>query len=224
VTQLTAPAKVEAMAGKFVFRIAAGPQVSYAVTDSGVAYSWGWGGHPANALGYVLPPGVPPTVFVPMRIEALLHLRVGAISAGRTHTLFLCDGKVFATGRSRLGLLGCGLEALASLRSDEDSDEDSDEEEEYGYAYSEEVLPREITEWFDTQGERVDAPHVHEITAGAYASIASVGDGFRYGWGAVTRLEDDDEFYPVEGPSSTLGIPGLDDHLGFPRQYSIAML
>jgi alpha-tubulin suppressor-like RCC1 family protein len=211
------------MDGLFVSVVAAGCKVSYALTDTGVAYSWGNGGYPGYALGYAFPTGVVPTVFVPTRIDALVHLRVGAISVGLTHTMFLADGKVFVAGRSRLGLLGCGLEALASLCSDEDSDEDSLSSE-GGYAYSVEVLPREITEWFDVQGERVDAPHVHEIMAGAYASIATVGDGFRYGWGAVTRQEDDDEFYPVEGPSSTLGIPGLDDHLGFPRQYSIAML
>ena len=84
-------------------RCAAGGFQSLAVTDSGAAYSWGWG--ESGSIGH----GNREHQYTPKLIEALAGGRVVQASAGSGHALFLTDdGALHACGDFRHGKLGLG--------------------------------------------------------------------------------------------------------------------
>ena len=79
------PKKIEAFAGQRVIAVSAGARHSLAITDDGVAWSWGAGN--SGALGG----GDRHGRLVPEKIEALADERAIAVSAGCLHSLVITD-------------------------------------------------------------------------------------------------------------------------------------
>jgi alpha-tubulin suppressor-like RCC1 family protein len=104
------PKPVEALRGVRVSSVAAATYRSYAVSDTGEVWSWGW-----DSLACAWAPlghGEPTHCPVPKPIEWLRGIRVDAVAATSDHTLALADdGSVYAWGTSdaaRRGALGLG--------------------------------------------------------------------------------------------------------------------
>lgn len=98
---LSQPRRIDAL--EHVAQCAAGGFQSLAVTDSGAAYSWGWG--ESGSIGH----GNREHQYTPKLIEALAGGRVVQASAGSGHALFLTDdGALHACGDFRHGKLGLG--------------------------------------------------------------------------------------------------------------------
>jgi alpha-tubulin suppressor-like RCC1 family protein len=122
------PRPIEALRGVRVGSIAAADCRSYAVTDSGEVWAWGWV-HSPSPLGhgevwawgrdensrFEAPLGHGEQVHCPLPrpIESLRGVKVDAVAAGEHHTLALADnGSVYAWGNenaAHAGALGLGL-------------------------------------------------------------------------------------------------------------------
>eukprot|EP00947_MAST-08B_sp_MAST-8B-sp1_P000416 g416.t1 len=116
-----APKLIEALSGVRVCAMSAGHYHSLFLTEDGKAYSCGYGGF--GRLGH----GNEEWQHVPKLIEALSGVRVCAVSAGNSHSLFLTeDGKAYSCGYGIWGKLGHGneehqlvpklIEALSDVR------------------------------------------------------------------------------------------------------------
>eukprot|EP00947_MAST-08B_sp_MAST-8B-sp1_P001048 g1048.t1 len=115
------PKLVEALSGVRVCAVSAGNTHSLFLTEDGKAYSCGYGHR--SELGH----GNRQTQHVPKLIEALSGVRVCAMSAGGSHSLFVTeDGKAYSCGSGGAGRPGHGnsqdqdvpklIEALSGVR------------------------------------------------------------------------------------------------------------
>eukprot|EP00947_MAST-08B_sp_MAST-8B-sp1_P003948 g3948.t1 len=95
------PKLIEALSGVRVCAVSAGSFHNLFLTEDGKAYSCGDGSH--HRLGH----GDEGNQHVPKLIDALSGVRVCAVSAGSSHSLFLTkDGKVYSCGNGEDGQLG----------------------------------------------------------------------------------------------------------------------
>jgi alpha-tubulin suppressor-like RCC1 family protein len=90
-----------------VSRIAAAPYRSYALTDTGELWAWGFDSKSVTPLGH----GEEKRCRLPKPIESLRGVKVDAVAASDKHTLALADdgsvrawGKYVAAARGALGL------------------------------------------------------------------------------------------------------------------------
>ena len=95
--------RVAALEGERMTAVACGDFLSVALTDTGRAYSWGWGY--AGRLGH----GDDETQHTPRRIEALAGVRIWALAVGDSHCLAVTDaGALYSWGQGGLGQHGHG--------------------------------------------------------------------------------------------------------------------
>jgi alpha-tubulin suppressor-like RCC1 family protein len=105
VQDVVRPKQIEALRGVRVCGVAAGWELSLALTADGRAYSWGTGPDTGHGIANV--------VFLPMMVEALADERVSLVAAGGAHACAVTEaGALFTWGRDReYGGLGHGDEA-----------------------------------------------------------------------------------------------------------------
>jgi len=102
-TLVTPPRAVAALCARPVVAVSAGRHHSLAVTADGAAYSWGNGRE--GLLGH----GDEASTGVPRLIEALRGVRVGAVAAGRMHSLAASrEGLLWSWGQNTYEQLGLG--------------------------------------------------------------------------------------------------------------------
>ncbi|MEM1160441.1 MAG: Ig-like domain-containing protein, partial [Pseudomonadota bacterium] len=107
----TAPVKIPALDDVNIVAIENGNGVSYAISDTGALYAWGFNTNGQLGLGDR------DERLVPTLVEALSDETVVALSSGTSYTLVLtADGQVYGFGSNRDGQLGSpdGLEADGS--------------------------------------------------------------------------------------------------------------
>jgi len=205
------PRAVEGLSGVRVRAVSAGGAHSLALSDTGVAYSFGDGA--CGQLGH----GERTSLLAPRAIEGLKRMRVLEVSAGGRHSLALSDeGVVFSFGRGVGGRLGHGEEehqlaprkvaALHSVRAravcaggahslalcDEPPGRAPSVGGTVVFSFgigSDGRLGHgdEENQLFPRPIEVLRGKRVHTITAGGVTSLAETASGHIYGWGDSSR-------------------------------------
>lgn len=123
---------------------------SLAVSDTGIAYSWGWG--ESGSTGH----GERAHCLTPTPIAALVGVRIVQASAGSGHSLFVSEGgTLFACGDCRYGKLGLG-------KITEDA-----------------LVPQRVTMPSGVRVRHASAWHAHSLCVSTTGALYSFGNGER---------------------------------------------
>mmetsp|Transcript_24017 Transcript_24017/g.42635 ORF Transcript_24017/g.42635 Transcript_24017/m.42635 type:complete len:850 (+) Transcript_24017:12-2561(+) len=143
------PLVIKVLSDKSVRVIACGEYHSLALTDRGDLYSWG--------RGFEGQLGIREDVLAastPKYIDAFRRKKVEAIACGYTHSLAICEGRIYSWGEGRSGQLGTGK-----------------------------TRQRNVPQVVDVIGEDNAQETLVSCSAGFAHSIAMTAQGDLYSWG-----------------------------------------
>mmetsp|Transcript_50073 Transcript_50073/g.160252 ORF Transcript_50073/g.160252 Transcript_50073/m.160252 type:complete len:506 (-) Transcript_50073:46-1563(-) len=150
------PTPVSAFRGAKIHSIAAGQQVSYAVTEHGDVYAWGYNGNFELGLGE----GVNRNA--PQLVKGLAGKNVSHVSAGGYHALAVTHGgALYAWGLNTYGQLGVGHKKTVKSPAAVE-------------------LPRAVAPVHRTR------PAMATVSAGTWHTVAILDNGSTYTWGRAS--------------------------------------
>jgi alpha-tubulin suppressor-like RCC1 family protein len=215
------PTKVSGLDSVTVAAIAAGDNVSFAVTSTGKVYAWGWNYH--GMLGIGAPMDASEERLSPVQVTDLDSETITDISAEADHCLALtADGRLYAWGKNSSGNLGIGSSGAGDKRNQpvqvsslggtritkiDTSVATSIALDERGYVY----------EWGSCFGNSFDTPslvrffrgkNIVRVETGRASSVALGADGRVYAWGdnSAGQLGDG----TTASHAVPIQVPGLD--------------